>query len=221
MKRLILILFFAISATFNSEANVGGVIENPALVGGPITYDTVDISISNEKLIITARKENEGFVGSFSSEYTLISDTTGKAVQTISGIFYGLRSYDISIFYGDSQINCYFDTTKLSNLDSLFKVAVSHKRHFPANWFNFDEMNRTGFSFRFDPKHPKELYVKGKLRPSYAIYWGLAELGSWVRFKHPWANDNAKPRSVNFEYSLEPISSWKSIGNIDITFKCP
>jgi len=113
-----------------------------------------------------------------------------------------------------------YDSLTISSLDSLFKAKVSLKRNYPSSFFEWKEVYRTGYSFHIEPEDSIVLIVTGKLTAAYTSFWGLGEIGSMVWYKHPWAN-KTKPKEIQFEYLLEPISAWNSVGSIQVSFTYP
>lgn len=204
----------------NAYGNIGGAVKKPALVGRLACFDIPQVSIVNENIKIKAyRKRNGNYFADFTSEYLIVSKS--NEIQNISGVFYGMRSKDIKIQIADTSIKTDFDSLTLNSLDSLFKEKVAIKRYYPQRWFDWEEINRTGYSFQIQPLDTLIIKITGILKGEYTNYWGLAELGSMVRYKHPWANDKSKQKNIQFEYLLEPISSWDSVGSIRIDFSYP
>lgn len=213
----LIIIIFCIAKGY---CNIGGAVPKPALVGRLVSFESPKISIKKEKLKIKAyEKNNETYSALFTAEYMITSTSTER--QTVKGVFYGIRASDIQIQIGNSSIKQQHDSLTLSSLDSLFKAKVALNRFYPQTWFKWDGITRTGYSFEIDAGDSIILTVTGNLTAAYTSFWGLAEIGSMVWYKHPWANAETKPKQIQFEYLLEPISSWDSVGAIEVTFTYP
>lgn len=206
-----------ISTTYG---NIGGAVEKPAIVGRLISFDSPKIVIGKEKLKIKAYdKIDDKYSAYFSAEYLIIS--TSQEQQTISGVFYGMRTNDVEIRIGNSSAKKTYDSLTLNSLDSLFKSKVTLKRYYPQSWFEWESITRNGYSFLIEPGDSILLKITGNLTAAYTSFWGLAEIGSMVWYKHPLANGKTKPKEIQFEYLLEPISSWDSVGTIQVSFTYP
>ena len=202
------------------HGNVGGAVEKPAIVGRLISFDSPKIVIGKEELKIKAYdKIDDKYSAHFSAEYLIIS--TSQEQQKISGVFYGMRTNDVEIRVGNSSAKKTYDSLTLYSLDSLFKDKVALKRYYPQSWFEWESITRNGYSFLIEPRDTIVLKITGNLTAAYTSFWGLAEIGSMVWYKHPLANSKTKPKEIQFEYLLEPISSWDSVGTIQISFTYP
>lgn len=221
MKRITIFVFMLIAGfTVKGYGNIGGAVPNPALVGRLMSFESPKIIIGNEKLEIKAfKKTDEQYSATFAAEYLIISTSTES--QEISGIFYGLRAKNTRIEIDSSPVIKSYDSLTLSSLDSLFKARVASRRFYPETWFKWEGITRTGYLFKIEAGDSIVLRITGNLTPAYTSFWGLAEIGSMVWYKHPWANNEAKPKEIQYEYLLEPISSWDSVGTIEVSFTYP
>jgi hypothetical protein len=216
------ILGLLLIAIFTTKiySNIGGAIEKPAIVGRLVSFDSPKIIIGNEILKIKAHEKiDERYSADFSAEYLIIS--TSQDSQTISGVFYGMRTNDIEIKINNISVKKDYDSLTLSSFDSLFKEKVAFKRFYPKDWFDWKGITKTGYSFSIGPGDSVELKITGTLTAGYTSFWGLAEIGSMVWYKHPFLNRKTKPKEIQFEYLLEPISAWDSVGAIQIYFTYP
>jgi len=209
----ILIITFKIALS-----NMGGAVFNPSIIGSPVLFEKTDLSISSEQIYMNLFATNTGYVCKFQSIYNFAE--SNKSNIELIGIFYGLRAKNVTMMSDDKPINYKIDDRDTKILDSLFFEKPLKDFYEPIDWFDKKPLFRYGYKYLYKSNRKNNIIATGDLYPEKTNYWGIGGM-SYIPFRHPALNKNIVPDDYKFQYLIEPISSWKSVGNISITFNYP